>query len=218
MRFWRRSQRAGRPGPDPVSDRQRLEQLLYRLADDIAADDIAANRDSISYDWAGEVRKCAEWVSAGSPTGLTRFFQLFDTDPRNTIHEQRFTRTRTYRETARLASKLREEHDCEMRRAAAEAASELLPWVPGSTGKALVYKDGTVVATQDRGGGLPYLADIKNAFRPSEGPEATLFIRPSGSCAVYDSTVDAAWLAARLHEHDPQLRLEQKPLGPGHPT
>jgi hypothetical protein len=96
-------------------------------------------------------------------------------------------------------------------RDAPEREIVLRPWREGSIGKAVVYEDGTVVATQDGDGGDPRLPDIKAASRPDEDPVAELAIRPNGLCAIYRHGCDRPWLAARLREHDPGLRLEQKP-------
>jgi hypothetical protein len=206
MRLWRREDRGDRH--EGVSDEQRLAQLLDQLADDIADD----GDDKITLDWSLAVRDCAGAIRAGSARGLSRFFEVFSSDPRNTINEQRFTRTRTFDEAHQLASKLLQEHESEMRRSSQEAATALRPWTEGSTGKAIVYKDGTVVATEDDASGNPHIADIGGASRPDEDPVATIAIRPNGSCAVYRHyDGDERWLAERLHEHHPALHLEQRP-------
>jgi len=100
------------PEPEPMSEKQRLEQMLYRLADDIADD----GEDQIRLPWSREVRTCAGQIRAGWPSGLRKFLGLFSGDPRNTISDQRFARTRTFREAYRLASKLLDEHDREQSR------------------------------------------------------------------------------------------------------
>ncbi|HEX8054401.1 MAG TPA: hypothetical protein VF517_15550 [Thermoleophilaceae bacterium] len=94
MSLWRRLWADDQARPEGLSDRQRLEQLLYRLADDIADDDHAISRLS----WSREVRAAAGLVGAGNPRGLSDFVGLFDPDPRNTFNEQRFVNTRTFDE------------------------------------------------------------------------------------------------------------------------
>ena len=206
MRLWRRKR--SRDWPPGMSDELWLAQLLDRLADDIADD----GDDKITLDWSHTVRDCAGAIRAGSAGGLYRFFELFSSDPRNTINEQRFTRTRTFDEAHQLASKLLKEHASKMRRSAREAANALPPWREGRTGKAIVYKDGTVVATEDDASGNPHIADIGAASRPDEDPVATIAIRPNGSCAVYRRYEgDERWLGERLHEHHAALHLEQRP-------
>jgi hypothetical protein len=206
MSLWRRERRDDRH--EGMSDEQRLAQLLDRLADDIADD----GDDNITLEWSRTVRDCAGAIRAGSARGLYRFFDLFSSDPRNTINEQRFTQTRTFDDAHQLAWKLLQEHKSEMGRFSDEAASALRPWREGGTGKAIVYKDGTVVATEDDASGNPHIADIGAASRPDEDPVATIAIRPNGSCAVYRRYEgDERWLAERLHEHHPALHLEQKP-------
>ena len=206
MSLWRRERRGDRP--EGMPDEQRLAQLLDRLADDIADD----GDDKITLSWSRRVRECAGAISAGSAEGLYGFFNLFSSDPRNTINEQRFTQTRTFYEAHELAGKLLQEHTSEMRRAAEEAATALRPWREGSTGKAVVYSDGTVVATEDDATGNPHIGDIGAASRPDEDPVATIAIRPNGLCALYRRYGgDERWLAERLHEHHPALHLEQRP-------
>jgi hypothetical protein len=206
MRLWRRERR-GDPH-EAMSDEQRLAQLLDRLADDIADE----GDDKITLDWSRAVRDCAGAIRAGSARGLYRFFDVFSSDPRNTINEQRFTQTRTFDKAHELARKLLQEHNSEMRRFADEAATALRPWREGATGKAIVYEDGMVVATEDDASGNPHIADIAAASRPAEDPVATIAIRPNGSCAVYRRyDGDEHWLAERLHEHHPALHLEQRP-------
>jgi hypothetical protein len=202
MRLWRRERRGDRD--EGMSDEQRLAQLLDRLADDIGDD----GDDKITLDWMSAVRDCAGAIRAGSARGLYRFFDVFSSDPRNTINERRFTQTRTFEEAHQLAWKLLQEHESEMRRSSDEAATALRPWREGSTGKAIVYKDGTVVATEDDASGNPHIADIAAASRPDEDAVATIAIRPNGSCAVYRRyDCDERWLAERLHEHHPTLHL-----------
>lgn len=65
--------------------------------------------------------------------------------------------------------------------------------------------------TQDGDGGDPHLPHIKRASRPDEDPVAELAIRVNGLCAIYRHRCGREWLAARVHEHDPGLRLEQAP-------
>ena len=54
-----------------MSDKQRMEQLLYRLAD------IIGDGDETDRFWSGEVRACADQVRAGKVWGLRNFLGLF---------------------------------------------------------------------------------------------------------------------------------------------
>jgi hypothetical protein len=187
-----------------------LEQLLYRLADDIADED----RDSeINLRWSRDVRTRAGQVGAGSAWGLEGFLGLFSDDPRNTINEQRFAVSRTFNEAHRLAVKLLQEHDDdeERRRGAGEGREVVLrPWSGGGTGKAVVYADGVVVTSEDDAHGEPQFEDVKDA-RQRRAPVALMGIRADGSCDVHRNLRDEPWLAARLHAHDPRLHLGQPP-------
>lgn len=207
MRLWGR----GRPADEqePISRKARLEQLLLRLADDIAADD---GDDEFNLRWSREVRACAGQVGAGKPWGLEGFLRLFSNDPRNTINEQSFARTRTFEEAHRLAVELlQEHHDEESRRRAAEEREVVLrPWSEGKTGKAVVYADGTVVTSEDDARGEPRFEDIGDA-RQRRGPVALIGIEADGSCDVHRLLRDDRWLAARLHAHDPLLHLGRQP-------
>jgi hypothetical protein len=207
MSLWRWMWGGDQSRPEGTSDRQRLEQLLYRLADDIANDD----DDKITLHWSREVRAYAGQVGAGQPSGLRNFLRLFDTDPRNAINEQRFARTRTFDEASRLASKLLEEHDrAEDRLRAAEREVVLRPWREGSTGKAVVYADGTIITSEDDAGGEPQFEDIEDA-RQRRAPVALIGIKEDGSCDAYRNLRDEPWLAARLHDHHPTLHLGPRP-------
>ena len=114
MRLWRRARIGDQPKPEPMSDKQRLGQLLDRLADQIGED------DEIDRRWSREVRACAGQIRAGKAWGLRGFLRLFEQDPRNTINDQPFARGRVFREAYRLASDLLEEHEREMSRDAGE--------------------------------------------------------------------------------------------------
>jgi hypothetical protein len=203
MRLW------GRRGRDdeeqkPVSDKARLEELLRRLADDIADDD-RDNRTNLG--WSREVRGYADLVGAGKPSGLEGLFRLFDPDPRNTINEQLFTSTRTFAEAMALARKLWDAHRAEEGRLlAAEREVVLRPWSDGSTGKAVVYADGTVVTSEDDASGEPQFTHVKDA-RQRRAPVALVGIRPDGSCEVQRNLRDEGWLAAALHDHDSRMHL-----------
>ena len=209
-RLWRRSY--GQPlEPEPTdANRDRLVQLLYRLADDIAA--ARDDDDSISLRWSRSVRDCADLIRAGNPRGLNDFLGgfLFDNDPRNTARDQPFVQTRRFEEARRLANALLKEHDRTTPRYAGEPDVLLRPWSEGHTGKAVLFKDGTVVATEDGLHGDPHIAELK-ASQPDKEPVAAMAIRPNGSCAVYHNERDRDWLAARLHEHHPALHLERRP-------
>jgi hypothetical protein len=186
---------------------QRLEQLLYRLADDIANDD----DDAITLSWSREVRAYAGQVGAGQPSGLRNFLRLFDTDPRNTINEQRFARTRTFDQASRLANKLLGDHDRVQRRLGASKREVVLrPWREGSTGKAVVYADGAVITSEDDVSGEPQFEDVRDA-RQRRSPVALVGIKPDGSCDASHNLRDEPWLAARLLAHDPLLHLEPPP-------
>ena len=231
MRLWRRKQRSDQPQPEAVSDEQpvepqpaamsteqRLEQVLYQLADEIDY-----HGDDPQLRWSRQVREAADLIGRGEGWGYSIFFALFREGGRpgdnphpvpNAFTEQPFARTGTCDEAYRLANEvLRENY--EHSRDAPEREIVLRPWREGSVGKAVVYEDGTVVATQDdagwRGRGSPHLPDIKAASRPDEDPVAELAIRPNGLCATYRHRCDRPWLTARLREHDPRLRLEQEP-------
>jgi hypothetical protein len=213
MRLWRGRRRSDQPQPEAMSDNQRLEQLLHQLADDIA------DHGDDPLRWSRQVREAADLIGRGKPWGRRLFLALFDPVGRpfdqpypipNPFTEQAFARTRTCDEAHRLARTLLGEHFGEEN--APECETALRPWREGSTGKAVVYKDGTVVATEDQPGGNPHIADIMAASRPDEDPVARLAIRPDGKCAVYlRYGCDEDWLADRLHEHHPALHLEQKP-------
>jgi hypothetical protein len=97
-----------------MSDKQRLEQLLYQLADDIAD-----NGGELDRRWSREVREAADLIRRGKPWGLNIFLGLFDPVGRpfdqpypipNPFTEQAFARTRTCDEAYRLARKLLDEH------------------------------------------------------------------------------------------------------------
>ena len=68
MRLWPRKWGGDQPA---MSDKQRLEELLYRLADVIGDD------DETDRFWSGKVRGCADQVRAGKPWGLRNFLGLF---------------------------------------------------------------------------------------------------------------------------------------------
>jgi hypothetical protein len=117
MRLWRRKRRGDQPQPEAMSDKQRLEQLLYQLADDIADDG-----DEIDLRWSREVREAADLIRRGKPWGLNICLGLFDPVGRpfdqpypvpNPFTEQAFARTRTCDEAHRLARKLLDEHERE---------------------------------------------------------------------------------------------------------
>jgi hypothetical protein len=117
MRLWRRTRRSDQPQPDAMSDKQRLEQLLYQLADDIAD-----HGDEIHLRWSRQLREAADLIRRGKPWGLNIFLGLFDPVGRpfdqpypipNPFTEQPFARTRTCDEAYRLARKLLDEHSSE---------------------------------------------------------------------------------------------------------
>src|SRR4051812_2198330 len=114
MRLWRRKRRDDQPQPEAMPDKQRLEQLLYQLADHIAD-----NGDEIDLGWSRQVREAADLIRRGKPWGLNIFLGLFDPVGRpfdqpypipHPFTEQAFARTRTCDEAYRLARKLLDEH------------------------------------------------------------------------------------------------------------
>jgi hypothetical protein len=228
MRLWRCKRRSDQPEPDGLSDEQplepepeglsdmqRLAYLLHRLADDIAA------HGDDPHGWSRQVRQAGDLIGRGKPWGLGLFIKLFEEVGRpgdqpypipNPFTEQPFARTPTCDEAYRLAYDLEGAHWLEESRLRQPDRDIVLrPWREGGTGKAVVYEDGTVVATQDGDGGDPHLPHIKRASRPDEDPVAELAIRGNGLCAIYRHRCGREWLAARVHEHDPGLRLEQAP-------
>jgi hypothetical protein len=201
MSFWNRTPNADES--EPISDLERLKQLLFRVAEDIFNE---APDDEINRDWSRQVRGFAGLIGEGKPSGLDGYLRLFEPDPRNTINEQRFTWTKTFREASALAAELWNEHSAEERRLSeAERGVVLRPWTAGSTGKAVVYADGTVVTSDDDAPGEPQFEDIK--IRPREAPEALIGIAQDGSCDAYRNDRDDRWLAAKLHAHHPMLHL-----------
>jgi hypothetical protein len=116
MRLRRRKRRGDQPQPEAMSDKQRLEQLLYELSDDIADHGDDHPR------WSRQVREAADLIGRGNPWGLSIFLGLFDPVGRpfdqpypvpNPFTEQAFARTRTCDEAYRLARKLQDEHKLE---------------------------------------------------------------------------------------------------------
>ena len=195
--------------PEPVSEIARLEELLYRVADDIDADD---PEDPGNRDWSSMLRMYAGQIGARQAAGLESYFRLFSTDPRNTINEQPFVMTRTFSEASRLAFKLYMEHNAEERRLReVERGLVMRPWQEGRTGKAVVYKDGSVYTCDDTAPGGPQILDLHTASGKGGAQVATIGIRPDGACDVFRSDCKARWLAARLHDHHPLLHLAPAP-------
>jgi hypothetical protein len=203
MRLWRRKRGSDQPPLEAMSDKQRLEQLLDRLAD------IIGDGDDTDRFWSGKVHACADQVRAGQVRGLRNFLGLFG--GMGSINDQGFSQVRELSEAYGLASGLLRQIEYEASSHSDPREIVLRPWKAGSTGKAVVYEDGTVVATEDDAGGDPHLPDIRTASRPDEDPVAELAIRTNGLCAIYRHKCDHEWLAARVREHDPGLRLEQTP-------
>lgn len=194
---------------EPVSEIARLEVLLYRVADDIDADD---PEDPANRAWSSMLRMYAAQIGARQSAGLESYFRLFSTDPRNPINEQPFVMTRTFAEASQLAFKLYMEHNAEERRLREEERGLVLrPWREGSTGKAVVYKDGTVFTADDTAPGEPQILDLHIASGKGGTQVATISIRPDGACDVLLSDRKARWLAARLHDHHPLLHLAPAP-------
>jgi len=63
--------RDDQPRPVTTSDKARLEQLLYQMAD------VIGNDDETDRFWSEKVRGCADLVRAGKPWGLRNFLGLF---------------------------------------------------------------------------------------------------------------------------------------------
>jgi hypothetical protein len=121
MRLWRRKRRGDQPRPEPMSDKQQLEQLLYRLADVIGDDD-----ESDRF-WSGKVRACADQVRAGKAWGLRNFLGLFG--GMGSINDQGFSYVlrEDLSEAYTLASDLLREHDYEMSRHSGERGDHSSP-------------------------------------------------------------------------------------------
>jgi hypothetical protein len=186
------------PEPEPASkDKARLEKQLYKLADHIG------DKDESDRFWSAKVRACADQVRAGHVWGLRNFLGLFG--GMGSINDQPFSGVlgRELSKTHELASSLLREIAEESSRAR-ESDVVHRPWSEGHTGKAVVYRDGTVVATQDVEPGKPTINDIRNR---SERPVAMIGIAPDGSCDVYSSNCDERWLAVQLRNHNPALHL-----------
>jgi hypothetical protein len=83
-----------------VSDKARLEELLYRLAD------VIGDGDEVDRFWSDKVRACADLVRAGKPWGLRNFLGLFG--GMGSILDQRFSGVleRELSEAHALASEL----------------------------------------------------------------------------------------------------------------
>jgi hypothetical protein len=97
-----------------VSDKQRLEQLLYRLAD------VIGDNDEYDRFWSGKVRACADQVRAGNAWGLRNFRGLFG--GMGSINDQGFSDVLRgeLSEAYDLATSLLREHDREMSRYSGE--------------------------------------------------------------------------------------------------
>jgi hypothetical protein len=196
--------------PEPVSEIARLEELLYRVADDIDADD---PDDPINGRWSSMLRMYAGQIGARQAAGLEGYFRLFSTDPRNTINEQPFVMTQTFGEASHLAFKLYMEHKADERRLREEERGLVLrPWREGSPGKAVVYKDGTVQTCDDTAPGEPLFTDLHEVSdqRPQRRV-ATIGIGPDGACDPFQCDCDRRWLDKRLRDHHPLLHLAPAP-------
>jgi hypothetical protein len=107
MRLWRRQPHGDRPAPEPVSDKHRLEQLLYRIADGI--------NDGF---WSEKVRASADQIRAGNADGLRNFLGLFG--GMGSINDSDFGNRGQLSEAYDLAKALLREHDYEMSRHSGE--------------------------------------------------------------------------------------------------
>jgi uncharacterized protein DUF6966 len=206
MRVWRWLLSGDQPERDPNSDKQRMEQLLYRLAD-LIGDSNESDRF-----WSAKVRACADPVRAGKPWGLRNFLNLFG--GMGSINDQGFSHPlrKDLSEAYALANKLEIEETSGHRE-----RDEIVrrPWREGHTGKAVVYRDGMVVATEADAHGQPSIQQIRldlgEGASERHPPVAVIGIQPDGSCDAYRCDCDEHWLAARLHDHHPRLHLGQKP-------
>src|SRR3954452_25439001 len=91
-----------------MSDKQRLEEMLYRVADGIGGDEEQGRF------WSDKVRACADQVRAGDAWGLRNFLGLFG--GMGSINDQGFTSALggELDEAYTLARDLLREHDYEM--------------------------------------------------------------------------------------------------------
>jgi hypothetical protein len=218
MRLWRSKRHDGGARPDPVTEaarlagsaddaddeqqteqKQRLERALYELADAIG------DKDETDRFWSAKVRTSADQVRAGQVSGLRNFLSLFG--GMGSINDQAFSGvlggdlSGAHALASSLLGRIRYDSSNYGRRKVV-----LRPWTEGHAGKALVYRNGKVFATQDESPGTPSIIDLENAS-PFRYLVAVMSIAPDGSCDVYHSSRKERWLAAKLKDHHPALHL-----------
>jgi hypothetical protein len=194
MRLWGR--RESDDEQPPVSGKTRLEQQLYGIAD------VIGERDETDRFWSGKVRACADQVRAGKPRGLSDFLGLFG--GMGSINDQAFSHILRNELSAAysLAGELSRQNTHED-----EPEVILHSWSEGHAGRAVVYKDGTVITTVHDAPGDPNLPDLYDASgQAGNNQVAIMGIGADGVCDVYRIHCDERWLAATLHDHDPRLR------------
>jgi hypothetical protein len=195
MRLWGRSESDDEQ--PPVSGKKRLEEQLYRIAD------VIGHGDEIDRHWSERVRACADLVRDGKPGGLSGFLGLFG--GMGSINDQRFSGvlggelSQAYSLAGELSRQLSHEDEPEV---------ILRPWSEGHAGKAVVYKDGTVIAAVHDAPGDPNFWDLYDASGQAGNNQAAIMaIGPDGACDVFRVHCKEKWLAATLHTHDPRLHL-----------
>lgn len=115
MTLWRRKGRGDHARAEPArSDKQRLEELLYRLAD------VIGDHDESDRFWSDKVRGCADQVRAGDAWGLRNFLGLFG--GAGSINDQGFSNVLRgdLSNAYGLAKSLLSAHDYDMSRHAGE--------------------------------------------------------------------------------------------------
>ena len=114
---------------------------------------------------------------------------------------------------ARLACRLLSEHEEEERlRREAEDQVVLRPWREGSTGKVVVYADGTVITSEDDAGGEPQFESIKDA-RQRRAPVALIAIEADGSCDAHTATSETSLARCPAARPRPTVAPGTKPSG-----
>lgn len=184
-----------------MEQKQRLEGMLYDLADAIG------DMDETDRFWSATVRTSADQVRAGQVSGLRDFLGLFG--GMGSINDQAFSGvlggdlSRAHALASSLLGGIRYDSSNYGRRKVS-----LRPWAEGHAGKAVVYKDGTVITTDDDAPGNPQFSDIYGASGQDGNNQAAIMaIGPDGSCDIFRVHCNEKWLAATLHSHDSRLHL-----------